>query len=187
MAGKIKKRLSRRAQERLNRQLRAFDLAMLGVGITTAASGIVCAFGSTALDRPGAAGFAFWYIVVQSCLPMGILNGARALFGSSAFSPAADGPGFLTAAVLIWDFVLWAVLRAVGKHNNKSSILHICTKFALVVFFWGCFQLLCAVVTAGWNRGGAVQRQPQTAETSSAQAKIEAKTAKTSAPAEPKH
>lgn len=154
MAGKMKKTLSRRAQERLNHQLRAFDLAMLGIGITTAAAGLVCAFGTTSLDRPGAAGFAYWYIVVQSCLPMGLLNGMRALFGTSAFSAAIDGAGFLTATVLVWDFLLWAVLRFFGKRNGKSSFLQIFTRFALILLCWGCFQLLCAAVVAGWNHGG---------------------------------
>ena len=185
MAEKMKKRLSRRAQERLNRQLRSFDLAMLGILLTTLVSGVVCVFGSTALDRPDAGGFAFWYIVVQSYLPMGLLSGFRALFGSAAFDPGVHGAGFITATALVWDVLLWAVIRTLGKRNNKSPLLRVGTQFALVIFYWGCFQLLCAVFVAGWNQGGMSSLHRKLANPPAVRA--DGKIVKTPAPADDKH
>ena len=44
MAERYKKTLSRRNQERLNRALRSFDLAMLGVLIVTIVCEVLCYF-----------------------------------------------------------------------------------------------------------------------------------------------
>lgn len=180
MAGN-KKRLSRRAQERLNRQLRAFDLTMLGIGITTVAAGFVCAFGNTALGGANAAGFAFWYLIVQSYLPLGLLSGIKALFGLAPFAPGANEANFLVAVDLVWFLVLWAVLRMLGKRNGKSALLHISTRLAAVLLWWGWFQLLCAVVVAGWNHGGLASYHRRLA----APAEIRAEAAEKNAPASP--
>ena len=154
MAVKIKKRMSRRAQERLNRQLRVFDLTMLGLGVVTVAAGVICIYGKAALGGASASGFAFWYLVVQSCLPMGLLSGCKALLGLAPLAPGANEAGFLMAVDLGWFLVLWAVVRVLGKRNSKSQLLHVSTRVALVILCWGCFQLLCSVVFAGWNHGG---------------------------------
>jgi len=148
MAEKTKKRLSRRAQERLNHQLRSFDLVMLGLALTTAAAAAVCSFGTVDLGKSSAAGFAYWFLVVQSYLPLGLISGFRTLFRISP-AAAAPGPWMLAVADIVWCAVLWAVLRILGKRNNKSQLLHVSTRLALVVLVWGWFQLLCAVIAAG--------------------------------------
>lgn len=175
MAEKTKKRLSRRAQERLKRQLRAFDLTLLGLGIATIAAGAICAAGSPALDRSGASGFAFWYLVVQSYLPMSVFGSVAAVAGVTLPAAGAAGAKFLVALDLGCYFVLWLVLRVLGKRNNKSPLLHVSTRIALIVLCWGCFQLGCAVVVAGWKGGGfasyhRVLTAPGASQTAEAQA-----------------
>ena len=187
MAGKMKKNLSRRAQERLNRQLRAFDLAMLGVVLTTLAAGAVCILGTTALDRPGTGGFAYWYIVVLSYPPMLLLNFFKLLFGGSALPQGSCGAGVLTAVTLGCDLLLWMVIRILGKRNNKSELLNVCTKFALILLCWGCFQLLCAAVFAGLDHGRTAAEQRGPAETRPQVRSDDGKNAKTPAPAPLQH
>ena len=62
MAEKTKKRLSRRAQERLNQKLRAFDLTMLGLALVIVLSGVVCRLGDPSLESHAPAGFGVWFL-----------------------------------------------------------------------------------------------------------------------------
>ena len=159
MAEKNKKRFSRRAQERLKCQLRNFDLVMLGLALTIVAAAALCSFGAVDLSKPNAAGFAYWFLVVQSYLPLGLVSGFRALFHATSPTPVA-GPWMLAVADLAWTAALWIVLRLLGKRNSKSRLLQISTQLALVILVWGWFQLLCAVIATGVHAEAARPAAP---------------------------
>ena len=154
MAEKGKKRLSRRAQERLRRSLRTFDLTMLAVAATVAVAGFVCTFGHTSLDGANPAGFALWFLLMLSYPLLGTLSVVKALCGLPPLVPGTSEAGFLVALDLGWCVFLWLLLRYLGKRHSKSALLHISTRIALVILCWGWFQLLCAAAMLGWERGG---------------------------------
>ena len=155
MAEKFKKRLSNRAQERLNREVRAFDLTMIGVLIVTVVCGVLCYFRGADLKPGASSGFAYWFLVVVGYLPMMLINLFRTICRMPIPAPGEHTELYLygiSAFVLLT--VLWLTFRIVGKRNNKSQLLHICTRLAQIYLCWGVFQLGCVGIAVGLNRGG---------------------------------
>lgn len=153
MAVKNKKRLSRRAQERLNRALRAFDLTMLGLVLVAVVCGVICYFRGADLKAGASSGFAYWFLVVTGYLPMLVVNCVRLAFRQPV--PAAETAHevvILTSTVVIWMAGLWIAFRIAGKRDTKSPTLHIATRLAQIVLCWGVFQLGCLAFTVSWNR-----------------------------------
>lgn len=149
MAEKTKKRLSRRAQERLNAKLRAFDLVMLALAVTIVLSGATCFFGEPSLSGHDPAGFSLWFLRVYAFPPLAVWHGVKALLKLPAGMSGGHGLYILTAIAFVWNFALWLVIRIMGKLNNKSSLLHVSTRFAQMFLLWGIFQLLCVGTAAG--------------------------------------
>ena len=175
MAEKTKKRMSRRAQERLNRALRAFDLTMLGLIAVAVVSGVLCHSRGSALTANASSGFAYWYLVVVGYLPMWPVNGIRALMGLPIPAASLENElALLVATVLVWLTGLWLTIRIVGRRNNKSATLHIATRIAQIILIWGLFQLFCMATVIGWNRGGKVAYRHSIAGRAEAAAKAAA-------------
>ncbi len=153
MAEKFKKRLSRRAQERLNRALRAFDLTMLGLLLCVVLCAVICYFRGADLKAHASSGFAYWFIVVTGYLPMMAVNAGRLLLQMPIPAPGEQTELVVqTAVVCLWLAALWLVLRTVGKRNGKSQFLHISTRLAQIMLCWGVFQLCCVAIAIGINR-----------------------------------
>ncbi len=147
MADKTKKRLSRRAQERLSRALRAFDLTMLGMVLVGAPSFAICYFRGADLRSPAPSGFAYLFLVAIGYPPMLLVNAARELFGMPIPAPGAHGDLFLVGVTdLVWATGLWLTVRILGKRDTKSELLHVSTRLAQIVLCWGVFQLCCVVL-----------------------------------------
>ena len=149
MAEKMKKHLSRRAQERLNAQLRSFDLVMLALGAVIVLSGVVCFFGDPSFSGSEPAGFALWFLRVYAVLPLALWHGVKALLKLPGGMSRGYGLYLFPAIAFIWNFVLWLVIRIAGRHYNKSSLLHVSTRFAQMFLLWGIFQLICVGTAAG--------------------------------------
>ena len=147
MAVKTKKRLSRRAQERLNRALRAFDLTMLGMVLVGALCFAICYFRGADLRTPAASGFAYLFLVAVGYPPMLLVNAARELFGMPIPAPGVHGDLFpVGVTALVWVTVLWLTIRILGKRDAKSELLNVGTRLAQIVLCWGVFQLCCVVL-----------------------------------------
>ncbi len=149
MAEKPKKRLSRRAQERLNAKLRAFDLTMLGLAVVIVCSGAVCFLGDPSLDAHDPAGFGVWFLRLYAFPPLGVWHGVKALLKLPGGMSRGYGLYILPAIAFAWNFALWLAIRIMGKRDGKSPVLHVATRFAQMVLVWGIFQLFCAGAAAG--------------------------------------
>ena len=149
MAEKPKKRLSRRAQERLNAKLRAFDLTMLGLALLIVLSGAVCFLGDPSLDGHEPAGFGLWFLRVYAFLPLGVWHGVKALLKLPGGMSRGYGLYIFPAIAFAWNFLLWLVFRIIGKRDGKSPVLHVATRFAQMFLLWGIFQLFCGGIAAG--------------------------------------
>ena len=155
MAEKFKKRLSRRAQERLDRALRAFDLTMLGILLVAVLCFAVSYFRGADLKAHASSGFAYWFLVVVGYPPMLLVNAVRATFGMAIPAPGVHGELFLVSVTdLVWGLCLWLTLRSMGKRDTKSRMLEISTRLAQIMLCWGVFQLCCVVLAVSFNRGG---------------------------------
>ncbi len=162
MAEKFKKRLSRRAQERLNRALRSFDLTLLGLILTALLCTVICYFRGADLKEHASSGFAYWFLVVVGYLPMLLVNAVRAIAKLPIPSTGEHTELYLhCVVVLIWMTALGLTLRTMGKRNTKSQLLHISTRVAQIVLCWGVFQLCCWAITIGLNRGWRTVGKPQ--------------------------
>ena len=154
MAEKYKKRLSRRAQERLDHAVRVFDLTMLGIVLVSLICLVICFFLGTDLRGASPAGFAYWFLVVVACPPMLLVNTVRAVFGLPIPAPGAHGELFLqSATAIVWVVVLWAVFRILGKRDTKSQVLLVSTRLAQIMLCWGLFQLCCVVLAINFSSG----------------------------------
>jgi len=196
MAEKFKKRLSRRAQERLNRALRSFDLTMLGILAVVIVCTVICYFRGADLKAHASSGFAYWFLVVTGYLPMLLINAVRAIFKMPIPATGEHAELFIHGiADVVWVAILWLTIRIAGKRNTKSQMLHISTRLAQIMLCWGVFQLCCVAIAIGWNRGGshlcrgdraAAKAEEQSAEPKAgnpvAAPKAEEKTPKSSAP-----
>ena len=149
MAQKMKKRLSRRAQERLNAKLRTFDFTMLTLAVVIVLSGAVCFLGDPSLDAHDPAGFGVWFLRLYAFPPLGVWHGVKALLKLPAGMSRGYGLYILPAIAFAWNFALWLVIRIWGKRDSKSPVLHVATRFAQMVLVWGIFQLFCAGTAAG--------------------------------------
>ena len=167
MAQKIKKRLSRRAQERLNQKLRAFDLTMLALAAVIVLAALVCRIGDPSLNGHDPAGFGVWFLRFYAFPPLGVWHGVKALLKLPGGMSCGHGLYILPAVAFVWNFVLWLAVRILGKHYNKSSVLHVGTRFAQMVLVWGIFQLGCAGAAAGCrhNMGRAAAAAPAVVKT----------------------
>ncbi len=155
MAEKMKKRTSRRAQERFNRALRAFDMTMLALMLTSLFCAAISFFRGADLVANASSGFAYWFLVVVGWLPMLPVNAVRVLLNFPIPAPGEHTELFLlSAVVLAFLAAVWAALRIAGKRTGKISTLHVATRIAQIILCWGFFQIGCVAVTAGWNRGG---------------------------------
>ena len=155
MAEKTKKRLSRRAQERLNAKLRSFDLVMLGLALVIVFSGAVCVLGTPSLDGHEPAGFALWFLRVYAFLPLAVWHALKALWKLPVGMSRGYGLYILPAIAFAWNFLLWLVIRILGKRDSKSPVLHVATRFAQMFLIWGIFQLLCVGAAAGCSHRSA--------------------------------
>jgi len=163
MAEKYKKQLSRRAQERLNRALRAFDLTMLGIILVALLCTVICYFRGADLREHASSGFTYWFLVVIGYLPMLLVNVVRAITKLPIPATGEHTELYLHClVVLIWVTALWLTLRILGKRNTKSPLLHISTRVAQIILCWGVFQLCCWAITVGLNRGWRTVGRPQT-------------------------
>ena len=166
MAEKMKKRTSRRAQERFNRARRSFDLTMLALALTSLFCAAVSYLRGADLAANASSGFAYWFLVVIGYLPMLPVNAVRALLNLPI--PASGENAellLLTAAVMSFLTAAWLAVRIAGKRSGKVEGMHIATRVAQIVLCWGLFQIGCVAVTAGWNRGGyAVVRSDSAAK-----------------------
>jgi len=171
MAEKTKKRLSRRAQERLNAKLRAFDFTMLALALVIVLSGAVCRIGDPALDSHDPAGFGVWFLRFYAFPPLGLWHGVKALLKLPGGMSRGYGLYILPAIAFAWNFVLWLGIRVWGKRDNKSAVLHVATRFAQMVLVWGIFQLFCAGTAAGCrhNMGAVADRTAKTVLSSPAE------------------
>ena len=185
MAGKYKKRLSSRAQERLNRALRAFDLTMLGILAVVAVCVVICFFRGADLKAHASSGFAYWFLVVTGYLPMMLVNAVRAV-GRMPIPAAGEHAELFIHGItdVIWVATLWLAVRIAGKRNTKSQTLHIATRLAQIMLCWGVFQLCCVAIAIGWNRGGSrlCRREHTAVKAECATPAAPAEEAKTSAP-----
>lgn len=155
MAGKFKKRISSRSQERLNRAIRAFDLSAAGLLLTATVCGIISYFRGADLAAHASSGFAYWFLVVIGYIPMLPVNCVRSICGMPIPAAGAHAELYLQSTVdLIWLIGLWLTFRTIGKRNGKSQLLHIATRVAQIFICWGVFQLCCVGITIGFNRGG---------------------------------
>lgn len=155
MTDKFKKRLSRRAQERLNHEVRAFDLTMLALLIVTVVCGALCYFRGADLKPGASSGFAYWYLVVVGYLPMILINLFRTICRMPIPATREHVELFLHGgSALLLTIICWLVFRIVGRRNNQVQLLHICTRVAQIYLCWGVFQLCCMGITVGLNRGG---------------------------------
>ena len=162
MAEKYKKPISRRAQERLNRALRAFDLTMLGLLIVTIVCEALCYFRGADLKPGASSGFAYWFLVMIGYLPMLPVNVVRTIAKLPIPAPGEYTEFYLHGAViLIWLAALWLTLRTLGKRTFKSQLLHIGTRVAQIILCWGVFQLCCWAIAVGLNRGWRAVEKPQ--------------------------
>lgn len=161
MAERYKKTLSRRNQERLNRALRSFDLAMLGVLIVTIVCEVLCYFRGADLKPGASSGFAYWFLVMIGYLPMLPVNVVRAIAKLPIPATGEHTELYLhSAVILIWLAALWLTLRTLGKRNFKSQLLHIGMRVAQIILCWGVFQLCCWAITVGLNRGWRTAEKP---------------------------
>ena len=155
MAEKFKKRISSRAQERLNRAVRTFDLSMAGLLLTAAVCGVISYFRGADLAAHASSGFAYWFLVVVGYIPMLPVNCVRSICNMPIPAPGAHAELYLqSTAVFIWLTGLWLAVRTLGKRNGKAQLLHIATRVAQIFLCWGVFQLCCVGITIGFNRGG---------------------------------
>ncbi|MBQ6353058.1 MAG: hypothetical protein IJJ28_07315 [Lentisphaeria bacterium] len=155
MAEKMKKRTSRRAQERLQRARRSFDLAMLALALTSLFCAAISYLRGADLAANASSGFAYWFLVVVGYLPMLPVNAVRALLNLPVPAPGKHTELLLlTVTVLVFLAVVWQAVRIVGKRSGKVTVIHIATRIVQIVLCWGLFQIGCVAVTAGWNRGG---------------------------------
>ena len=170
MAEKMKKRTSRRAQERLNRALRSFDLTMLALALMSLFCAAISFFRGADLSAHASSGFAYWFLVVIGYLPMLPVNAVRALLGLPVPAPGEHAELLLLVTVVLAFLAAgWLVLRIASKRSGKEAGLHIATRIAQIVLCWGLFQIGCVAVTVGWNRGGrACVRTESTARTAPA-------------------
>ena len=161
MADKFKKRLSRRAQERLNREVRAFDLTMIALLIVTVVCGALCYFRGADLKPSASSGFAYWYLVVVGYLPMIIINLFRTICRMPIPSPVEHVELYLHGgSALFLTAACWLAFRISCKRGNRTQLLHICTRLAQIFLCWGVFQLCCMGIAVGLNRGGRASVQP---------------------------
>ena len=164
MADKFKKRLSRRAQERLDRELRNFDLSMLALVIVTIVCGVLCFFRGADLKPGASSGFAYWFLVVVGYLPMLIVNLFRTICRMPIPAVREHVELFLHGgSALFLVTASWLTFRIIGRRSNKTQLLIVCTRMAQIFICWGVFQLCCMGITVGLNRGGRASVQPQAA------------------------
>ena len=155
MADKFKKRLSRRAQERLIRDLRAFDLTMLALLIVSIVCGVLCYFRGADLKAGASSGFAYWFLVVVGYLPMLPVNLFRTICRMPIPATGEHVELFLHGgSALFLEAACWLTFRIVGKRKDNSQLLVVCTQMAQIFLCWGVFQLCCMGITVGLNRGG---------------------------------
>ena len=155
MAEKLKKRMSRRSQERLNRALHNFDLTMLGLLLVAALCFLISYFRGADLKAHASSGFAYWFLVVVGYLPMLLVNAVRAISDMPIPAPGVHGELFIvSAADIVFGALVWLTIRIMGKRDTKSQLLHISTRLAQIMLCWGAFQLCCVVLTISFNRGG---------------------------------
>ena len=171
MAEKPKKRLSRRAQERLNAKLRAFDLTMLGLAVVIVLSGAVCFLGDPSLDAHDPAGFGVWFLRFYAFPPLGMWHGVKALLKLPGGMSRGYGLYILPAIAFAWNFALWLVIRILGKRDGKSPVLHVATRFAQMFLLWGIFQLFCGGIVAGCrhNLGAPADNAAKTVQSAPAE------------------
>ena len=151
MAGKVKKTPSRRGQEKLNRALRRFDLATLGVVGLILLSCLSCWNARYHLGGSSAAGFVYWFLVVIS-YPV-LIAGHLILDAAGIptdFIAGREAP-VLSGAALLFVVAVWGVTRSILKRRGDVNTLRVAGNFMLIFFAWGLFQIACGATMKAWH------------------------------------
>ncbi len=151
--------LSRRRRERFERLTLRFDLISAGLAAVIILATLVSAGRPYELGLPYAHGFALWFLLLLSYIPLEVVGLFNWVFGiqDNAFmrflvqEHQALGMGLFNLGMVA---AIWVLVRFwLGKRYGLAFLLTTGT-FLIILLVWGCFQLLCFAAVTIWGHGG---------------------------------
>lgn len=151
--------LSRRSRERLERFTLRFDLISAGLAVVIILATAVSAGRPYELGMPYAHGFALWFLLLLSYIPLEVVGLFNWLFGiqDNAFmrflvqDHQALGMGLFNLVMLA---IVWGVVRFWLGRRYGYSFFRTTGTFLLILLGWGCFQLFCFAAVTVWGNSG---------------------------------
>ena len=111
------------------------------------------------LGMPYAHGFALWFLLLLSYIPLEVVGLFNWLFGiqDNAFmrflvqDHQALGMGLFNLVMLA---IVWGVVRFWLGRRYGYSFFRTTGTFLLILLGWGCFQLFCFAAVTVWGNSG---------------------------------
>lgn len=151
--------LSRRRRERFERLTFRFDLLSVGLAVVILLATAVSAGRPYELGLPYAHGFALWFLLLLSYIPLEVIGLFNWVLGiqDNAFmrflvlEHQALGMGLFNLGMLA---VVWGLVRFWLGRRYGLAFLRTVGTFLLILLVWGAFQLLCFAAVTIWGHGG---------------------------------
>ncbi len=136
---------------------RGFDAVMAGIAAVIGLALLCCRGRGYDLNGTGTVGFAVWFLMFLSYLPLeiiglfGLITGLKVPWINAC---AASGNQVLVLAVCDWGLLLfvWIAVRLLGRRYGVG-FLRAARHIALIILCWGIFQVGCTAALAVWQRG----------------------------------
>lgn len=151
--------VSSRGHERLRRTLRRFDVLAGVLALLLILAMIVSSPHAYELGTNRPEGFATWFLLFLSYLPLEIVGLLTWLLGMQDSTVVR----FLveerqTLALGLFDLAMlltfWAVVRFYYSRRYGVNFVRTASAFLTILAAWGAFQLGCMAAVVIWERGG---------------------------------
>ena len=136
-----------------------FDLFSLGLGAVILIAMLIARTCSCGLNAAGAGGFALWFLLFLSYIPLTLLSFLDWWISGDLFQLISEwlhGDKVLLLGIfnLLTLFSVWLCVRILAAKKYGENLLRIAGHFILIFFVWGCFQLSCSLAVKVCQNGG---------------------------------
>jgi hypothetical protein len=152
-------RLFRRHYSRKRRLTRRFDLLTIALALVIVASIFAARGGSCGVSGPSAEGFALWFLLFLSYVPLAFISFLDWCISGDLFQLTSsffgqDQAVLLGAFNLASLFIVWLAVRVLPARKYGENLLRITGHFILIFLIWGFFHLCCSMSMRMWQSGG---------------------------------
>ena len=154
-----RQKLFRRHYSRRRRLTRRFDLLSLGMAAVILVAVLVAKECECGLGSAGAGGFALWFLLFLSYIPLSLLSFLDWCTAGDMFQIVSgwlngDRALLLGSFNFITLFSVWLCVRILAAKKFGENLLRVSSHFMLIFMIWGCFQLFCVWATGMAQNGG---------------------------------